>query len=342
MTKKLLALLVALLLPLAACGSDDAPGAAASDDAPAEADDAAFPVTIEHKYGETTIEERPERVVTVGYIEQDAVLALGVVPVGIRDWYGDQPNAVWPWAREALGDGEPQVLDASGINLEAVAALEPDVILGVSSGMTEEEYRDLSEIAPTITQSDEFVDYGVPWQEATLVIGEVLGEAERARELVDETEALIAEVAARNPEFAGASGVVAYHYGDGKIGAYGAEDTRSRLLTALGFELPPAVVERAGESFYADFSTENIDLVDADVLVWISAGITEAGFVEDEPLRPQLTAYREGREVLLSDPVLGGAWSFSSVLSIPFLLEELEPKLAAAVDGDPATPVPEP
>lgn len=341
MTTRLLALLTALALALAACGADDGGDEpAASEPSASEAEGSAFPVTVEHKYGETTVEQRPERVVTVGFSEQDIVLALGVVPVGIRDWYGEQPNAVWPWAQDELGGAEPEVLDAAAINLEAIAALDPDVILGISSGMTEAEYADLSEIAPTITQSDDFVDYGVPWQDATLVIGEVLGEAQRAAELVEETEALIAEVAERNPDFAGASGVVAYHYGEGKIGAYGPEDTRSRLLTALGFELPPAIVERAGDAFYADFSTENIDLVDADVLVWISAGITEAGFVEDEPLRPQLRAFQEGREVLLSDPVLGGAWSFSSVLSIPFLLEALEPKLAAAVDGDPATPVP--
>lgn len=341
MTKRLLALLAALLLALSACGSDDDAGAdEASASASTEAaDDHAFPVTIEHKYGETTIEERPERVVTVGFSDQDAILALGVQPVGIRDWYGDQPHAVWPWAQDELGDAEPEVLDASAINLEAVAALDPDVIIGISSGMTEAEYADLSEIAPTVTQSDEYPDYGVPWQAMTLTVGEILGESEEAERLVAETEARIVEVAERNPAFAGAEGVVAYHYGDGKIGAYGPSDVRSRLLTSLGFEIPAGVVERAGDQFYADFSTENIDLVDVDVLVWISSG-AEARYVVDEPLRPQLDAYREGREVLASDAELAGAWSFSSVLSLPYVLEELEPKLVAAVDGDPATPVP--
>ncbi|MFW6174563.1 MAG: ABC transporter substrate-binding protein, partial [Chloroflexota bacterium] len=59
-----------------------------------------FPVTIEHKYGSTTIEEKPERVVTVGFSEQDPVLALGAKPVAVREWFGGQPNAVWPWAQE--------------------------------------------------------------------------------------------------------------------------------------------------------------------------------------------------------------------------------------------------
>src|SRR5262245_38105575 len=52
---------------------------------------AAFPVTSEHKFGATTITAKPERVVAVGLVEQDALLALGVVPVATREWYGARP-----------------------------------------------------------------------------------------------------------------------------------------------------------------------------------------------------------------------------------------------------------
>src|SRR5690606_20608019 len=72
-----------------------APTTEATSDTGSDAPSDAFPVTIEHKYGETTIEEEPERVVAVGFTDQDTLLALGVVPVGIRDWYGDQPFATW-------------------------------------------------------------------------------------------------------------------------------------------------------------------------------------------------------------------------------------------------------
>jgi iron complex transport system substrate-binding protein len=95
-----------------------------------------FPVTIEHKYGETTITEQPERVVSVGFADQDPLLALGVVPVGIRDWYGDQPNATWPWASDELGDADPVVLPLTELNFEQISALDPDLIVGISSGMT--------------------------------------------------------------------------------------------------------------------------------------------------------------------------------------------------------------
>ena len=94
--------------------------AASSSSAGGDEQAAAFPVTIEHKYGSSTIEAQPTRVVTVGFSDQDALLALGVIPVGIRDWYGDQPNAVWPWATEALGDAKPEVLSSSELNYEQI------------------------------------------------------------------------------------------------------------------------------------------------------------------------------------------------------------------------------
>src|SRR5262245_63429953 len=92
--RRLLGVTLAGLLAatLVACGSDDdddtATDAGASDSdaggaeagVGTEADPDAFPVTIEHKYGSTTIEEEPERVAVVGLTEQDALLALGVVP----------------------------------------------------------------------------------------------------------------------------------------------------------------------------------------------------------------------------------------------------------------------
>ena len=59
------------------------------------------------------------------------MLALGVTPIGIRDWYGDQPVAVWPWALEALGGRRARGAERDAINFEAVAALQPDLILGV-------------------------------------------------------------------------------------------------------------------------------------------------------------------------------------------------------------------
>ena len=141
--------------------------------------------------------------ITVGFNEQDEVLALGVQPLAIRDWYGDQPYAVWPWAVEALGDAKPTVLPSDALNFEQIASLQPDLILGVSSGMTQDDYDKLSKIAPTIAQSGDVVDYGESWQDATLTIGQALGKAKTAQDIVADTEAKIAATAAAHPQFAG-------------------------------------------------------------------------------------------------------------------------------------------
>ena len=110
--------------------------------APSRAAESAFPVTIEHKYGSTTIEKAPERVVVVGLREQDALLALGVVPVATTEWYGEHPGAIFPWATDELGDAKPPTVldDTDGVEIEKVAAQQPDLILGVYSGITEKEY----------------------------------------------------------------------------------------------------------------------------------------------------------------------------------------------------------
>jgi len=347
-------------LALAACGSDDTSDSTQSPTTPAAAattavgggavttaaagstpgaaaQDGVFPVTIKHKFGESTVPKEPTRVITVGFNEQDEVLALGVQPLAIRDWYGDQPYAVWPWAVAALGDAKPTVLPSDALNFEQIASLQPDLILGVSSGMTQDDYDKLSKIAPTIAQSGDVVDYGESWQDATLTIGQALGKAKTAQDLVADTEAKIAATAAAHPEFAGKSTAVAFFFND-LPGAYSSVDVRSRLMTGLGFVIPEAIDQAAGDAFYASFSAEQIDLLDVDALVWI-ADIGEQGAIVASPLRNGLNAVKEGREVWVSD-ILAGAMSFSSPLSIPYVLEHLPAELQAAVDGDPSTPVP--
>lgn len=333
---RLWAWMLLVCVAVAACGTGERSPATPSPGEPTAT--AAFPVRIEHKFGTTEILEAPERVVTVGYNDHDAVLALGVTPVGVRDWFGDQPYAVWPWAQEQLGDAQPEVLPSEALNFEQIAGLRPDLIIGVYSGMAQEEYATLSEIAPTIAQSDEFIDFGVPWQEQTRVVGQALGRTEQAEELVAELEARFAEAREEHPEFEDATGVIALTGEGGNYYPYGLQDGRARFLTSLGFQLPTQVAELAGDEFFATISHEQLELVDADLLIWIVNTPAEGEALANDPIYQQLDASTQGRDLFLniSQP-LGGALAFSTVPSLSFALDELVPQIAAAVDGDPST-----
>jgi iron complex transport system substrate-binding protein len=295
-------------------------------------------VTIDHKYGKTEIASLPKRIVTVGLTDHDALLALGVVPVGTTEWFGKHPSAVWPWAQDKLGGAKPELVgDGSTTSFEKIAALKPDLILALYAGLTEEHYKTLSQIAPTVAQPGTYVDYGIPWQELTRTVGRAVGQAEKADTLVNDVEARFTTVRAEHPEFAGATAVVATPY-EG-IYVYGPEDARGRFLTTLGFKLPEGLIEVTGKEFGGNLSMERADLLDVDVIVWLDP--KDAKGPLGGPLYESLKVHKQAREVMLdsyTDP-LGGATSFVSVLSLPFLLDGLVPQLAAAVDGNPATKV---
>lgn len=297
----------------------------------------AFPVTIEHKFGSTTIPSAPQRVVSLGYNDQDPMLALGVTPVAVRYWFGDPDNQIWPWAQEKLGAARPVVLNMpfGELNFEQIAALRPDLIIGVSSGITAEEYATLSEIAPTVAQGDAYVDFGVPWQEQTVVIGRALGQEARARELVAAMEERFAQARAEHPAFAGATAAIAAPASDGQFFFSGPQHERQRFLTALGFALPEELTALAGDSFYGTISGERLDLLDTDVLIWTISSDEERATIEANPVYQQLAVARDNRAIFLDTSgegdLAGPALVFSSVLSLPIVFDELVPQLAAAL-----------
>lgn len=324
-------------LGLAACGSGDTAEAPPTE-SEAEAD--AFPVTIEHKFGSTEIAAPPERVVTIGYGEDDFSLSLGVAPVGARDFIGDYSAPERPWAKDLLAESPPEIIGAQELNFEQIAAMQPDLILGVYSFITERDYETLSKLAPTVAQSDEYIDGGVPWQEETLVHGQALGRTAEAEERIAETEKAFADARDRHPEFEGRSLVLASSEG-GTLYAYSSEDLRTRFFTDLGFDVAPEIDELADGSFYAEFSEERIDLLDQDVLVLLEGSDTQESY-ESDPLWTRLDAFREGR-VIFVDPgdLFAGALGFSSPLSLPYAIDAIEDPLAAATDDDPSTQPPE-
>lgn len=293
-----------------------------------------FPVRIDHAFGTATILERPDRVVSLSFIGHDFLLALGVKPIALRKWYGDFPHGVWPWGQEALGDAEPIVMQGE-IDIEAIAAMKPDLIVGQWSGMTAHDYRLLSQIAPTVAHRADWGPYGASWQDMLRRLGAATGRAERAEAEIDRLEDRFAQIRAAHPDWQGASAAVVWA---GTTGAYTSRDVRGRLLQDLGFTVPAAIDARGGLNVtYVKIPPEDLSAIDVDALIWFDAG-GSIDRLKTLPLRQTMRAYAEGREIY-SGLMLSAAMSHSSPLSLDHALDQLVPLLEAAMDGDPATEV---
>ena len=332
------ALAIVLALGVAACGSPapstPAPGAGSS--VPSAVGAAgAYPVTIEHKYGSTEITAEPQRVVLVGLNEQDAMLALGEVPVATSNFL-DAEGGIFPWAEAALGGApRPVLLDQTdGIPFEKVAEQNPDLIVGLYAGLTPEQYATLSQIAPTVAQPGE--NFSISWQDTTLTLGKIFGKTAEAQKVIDDTEARFAQERAAHPEFAGKSAVTATFYEGYYV--YGADDPRGRLMTSLGFTIPTDIAQFIdADGFGGNVPAERAAVLDVDTLVWVAPDTLRAQLTAD-PVYSRLDVATQGRAVFLNEnDTLGKAFTFVTPLSIPFLLDGLVPQLATAVDGDPGT-----
>ncbi len=305
--------------------------AATEDDMPSA--DGVFPVTIEHKYGETVVESPPERVITVGFSEQDPVLALGVIPVAIREWFGGHPHAVWPWGLDELGEGTPEVLTMAygDLNYELLASLSPDLMIATHAGITEEEYALLSAIAPTLPEPAEFPAFGVSWQDQTVLIGTAMGLAEEAGALVAETTTAVEQTRDRHGGFGGATFAWANPTGDGTYWVVGANTPPMRLLQDLGLTYPDQIAAVVGDLDSYELSGERIELLDVDVLIMRASPDLQAT-LEADPLWGALDVMAEERVLWLdSSDTIYGALSFTTILSIEYLLEELAPLIMAKV-----------
>jgi iron complex transport system substrate-binding protein len=322
---------------VAACGSDGS-GPDPTDDTgdgasvPGDGATDTFPVTVTHDLGETVVPTVPARVVSVGVTEQDFLLALGVVPVAVTDWYGDQPHAIWPWALEALGDAEPPVLlnDVDGFDFVQIASLDPDLIVGTNAGMTEADYAKLSEIAPTIANVPG-TGYFAAWQDQLALIAAAVGRSARGGELTATIEGLFADAAAAHPELDGKRAIflqgAAY---DGSVIA-SQDGLGTEFLTDLGLVVPSDIDEFVVEGEQAYIPVERLDVLNAaDVLIWGTEDDGEAqAALEAIPGFANLEAVRAGRSIY-TGPVLAGAIYFSSPLSQPYVVQELVPQIAQA------------
>lgn len=262
---------------LAACGSDepaessDSSEGSSSSESSGEAAADAFPVSIDHAFGTTEIPEEPQRIVTWGWGATDAVLALGEVPVGIpAASYGANEDGVMPWIAEDLeekGADTPTLLtEGEEPPLGEILELEPDLILANYSGITEKQYDDLSEIAPTLAYPDQ--PWATPWRDVVTTVGTALGKEDEAAEVLSDIDDEVAEAAEEHPEFKGKT-IAAMAFDATTNYVYTPSDPRVEFLTDLGFEDAPSVDELATDdaSFFYTLSSEQLDQLSSDVLL---------------------------------------------------------------------------
>jgi len=341
----------AFALAVGACGSDDtdtsssddaaAPPSSAPATSSAAADEPSYPITIEHALGTTVIESRPERVATVQWANHEVPLALGVVPVGMAAAnFGDPDgDGVLPWVSdklEALGAETPVLFDENdGIDFEAVADTRPDVILAAYSGLTEEDYATLSEIAPTVAYPT--APWATAWRDMIRLNSAAMGMAAEGEQLIAEIEAEIEAEVAKYPELAGKQTMFAGHIDPtdlSEIGFYTAHDTRVQFFEDLGLKIADVVVEASAgtERFSASVSTEQIQVFD-DVDLIVGYGDEEGTLLatlQADPLASKIPALQRGSVVFFEGSTPLATAANPTPLAISYVLADYVRMLADA------------
>ncbi|WP_418060229.1 iron-siderophore ABC transporter substrate-binding protein [Pimelobacter simplex] len=341
--RRVLALAVALAvgLTLAACGSkaDDA-----SDRTGGGGAAGAFPVTVDHVFGSTTIPSKPRRVVTIGWITHDIVAALGVVPVGVPKTWGGDDEGFTPWFRTQVEDvldaDLPQILtEGEEPDFEQILGLQPDLILAPHSGITENQYKRLSEIAPTVAYAERPWVSG-SWRDLTQVVATALGEQDRATELIAQTQTAIDTASAAHPALAGTSFLYGVSLSDGatELGVYVAADPRVAFLREFGLVDSPSLGKALGtigkEDFYGAASLEVLDTIETDLFVGWSASADETRLTLEHPSFSRWAPIADGHYYVLQDDTMAMATNGPNLLSIPWAIDEgFVDDLAKAVDG---------
>jgi iron complex transport system substrate-binding protein len=343
--RSLVALVTTALLLAALSGCGESSDASTTTTAAPPSDDGGdwTPITIEHALGTAVIESEPERVATVNWANHEVPLALGVVPVGMAaaNFGDDDGDGVLPWVAEELeelGAETPVLFDETdGIDFEAVADTDPDVILAAYSGLTQEDYDTLSEIAPVVAYPE--AAWATPWREIIELNSRAMGMADEGQQLIAELEAKIERSVADHPELEGRSAMFAGHLDPtdlSEIGFYTTHDTRVLFFEDLGLEIADVVTEASAESdrFSSSVSTEQIQVFDdVDIIVgYADEGGELLAALQADPLASKIPALSRGSVVLFSGSTPLATAANPTPLSIDWVLDDYVALLAEAAD----------
>lgn len=299
-----------------------------------------YPIVIEHAFGETVIENKPERVATVQWANHDVALALGVVPVGFSAAnFGVQDDSgLLPWTAEKLkelGVSEPNIFqDTDGLDFEAISDSEPDVILAAYSGITQEDYDLLTQIAPVVPyQSSPWV---TTWREQVLYNATGMGMKAEGEQLIKDTEELIKQKTSEYPQLQGKKVVwVNFSATDmSRLHLYTPADPRGAFLIELGLEYPESITNQlTDDSGYSlRLSAENAEsLNDADIIVgYGDESLYEA--VKADPLLGKIPAIQRGSVVFIGGSTALAASGNPNPLSIAYTIDEYLELLGGAIE----------
>ncbi len=333
-----LALAVTLgALALTGCSTGSTDDDATTTTTKAEAE--AFPVTIEHAFGETTIDKEPTRVATVGWTDQDMAAALGVVPVGATKMtWGGNANGSSDWfdakVKELGAEAPARYDDTDGIPFDEIAKTSPDLILATNSGVTKEDYAKLTKIAPVVAYPGS--PWVTPWRTSLETVGKALGRSDEAAKLETQTDEAIDAAKKEYPDLAGKSVIFGFISTTdlSTVGLYGAEDPRVALLRDFGMKDAPATTKyvKSGE-FYGTVSAERASQLGSDVFVTYAETDKDMTTFTDNPLIGKIPALADGHAFGLVDKNVGLAVTNPSPLSVPYIVDNFLPDVAKAAQG---------
>ncbi|MCV7429132.1 ABC transporter substrate-binding protein [Mycobacterium montefiorense] len=293
---------------------------------------AAEGVTITHLFGQTVIKAPPKRVVSAGYTEQDDLLAVGIVPIAVTNWFGDQPFAVWPWAQPKLGGAQPVVLNLdSGIPVDQIAGLKPDLIVAINAGVDADTYQKLSAIAPTVAQSggDAFFE---PWKDQATTIGQAVFQADQMNALIDAVDKQFVAVAQNHPQWRTKKALLMQGTLSGGTVVATAAGWRTDFLNQMGLVIADSI-----KPFVTDHRAviprDQIKTVldAADVVIWTTENPDQQKSLLADPEIAGSQATVQNRHVFTTKDQ-AGAIAFGSVLSYPMVADQL-PQLIGKILG---------
>lgn len=325
------------LAALAAC-STDTPGGSTATSSASGTTTATFPVTIEHAFGETVISKQPGRVATISWANQDAAIALGVVPAAMPfASYGGDADGYLPWtlaALEALGADRPELLDeADGLDFEGLATAAPDVILGAYSGITQEDYDKLAKVAPTVAYPE--VAWATSWRDQLDVVGKALGKEAEAAQVTKDVEEKLAGALDEAPELAGKTFAYLWFSSadPSSVTYYTTADARVAFVESLGLTSAPKIAElsEGNSEFFGTISAELVDQIDADVVLAYVDSKEHLEAVKADKLLGKIPAIASGAVVALDDPTFILSTSAPSPLSVPWAVDKYVPAIKDAI-----------